>query len=321
MCDPARTDAHGVEEYGGGRRVSAGDPQELNPWVGARGDEPYPPLLVHQRGPLEDRAVRFLGPAVRVRRGPRVGFLVVVALVVGALVLGGHWWMATATVFGPPSGLEEATAPLGAPPAGHAVDGAYAFTTMQPDGSGPVAYSPCRPIHYVVRPDGAPLGGAEFITAAVATVSAATGLRFIDDGATAEAPSPDRKAYQPDLYGKRWAPVLVAWSAPDETPELAGDVAGIGGSAAVTRSGRSVYVTGSVTLDSTDLGTLMATPSTRATALGIVTHEFSHLVGLDHVDDPTQLMYPSTSTSVSGLGTGDLAGLAALGSGECAPDV
>jgi hypothetical protein len=301
--------------------VSAGDPQGLNPWVGARGEDPFPPLLPHPRGPLEDRVVRFLGPAVRVRRGPRLGFLVIVALLVAALVVGGRWWMSTAVIFGPPSGLEEAALPLGAPPAVPSGSPSFAFTTMQPDGTSPVAYSPCRPIHYVVRPDGEPVGGDEFVTAAIATVSAATGLQFIDDGSTQEDPSADRDAYQPDAYGRRWAPVLVAWSSPEETPELAGDVAGIGGSAAVTRAGRSVYVTGSVTLDAADLSTLMATPSTRAVALGIVTHEFGHLVGLDHVDDPTQLMYPSTSMTVSTFGAGDLAGLAVLGSGECAPNV
>ena len=301
--------------------MSAGDPQGLNPWVGARGVDPYPPLLPHPHGPVEDRRVRFLGPAVRARRGPRLGFLVVMAAVVAALVLGGRWWLSTAAVFGPPSGLEESTVPLGAPPAAPAASGSFAFTSMQPDGSGPVAYSPCRPIHYVVRPDGAPQGGAEFLTAAIATVSAATGLQFVDDGATREAPDEERSAYQPDAYGRRWAPVLVAWSTPEETPGLAGDVAGIGGSAAVTRDGLSVYVTGSVTLDTGDLGELMAAPATRATALGIVTHELGHLVGLDHVDDPTQLMYPSTTSSVSTFAAGDLAGLAALGSGACAPNV
>ena len=89
----------------------------------------------------------------------------------------------------------------------------------------------------------------------------------------------------------------------------------------VTRAGRSVYVTGSVTLDSQDIGALAAAPATRATALGVITHELAHLVGLDHVDDPTQLMYPTTSVTRTGFGAGDLAGLAALGTGECAPDV
>ncbi|MBO3102971.1 matrixin family metalloprotease [Cellulomonas fengjieae] len=300
--------------------MTAGDPHGLNPWVDARGQNPYPPLLPHPHLPAEQRAVRFLGPAVRVRRGPRPGFLLVVAVLAAAVVLGGRWWMSTSTAFGPPAGVGEAAAPLGAPPVVPAAPGGYAFTAVQPDGAGPVAYSPCRPIHYVVRPDGTPAGGETLIADAVATVSSATGLRFVDDGPTQEAPTTDREAYQPEVYGRRWAPVLITWSTAAESPDLAGDVAGIAGSASVTRAGHTVYVTGSVTLDAEDIGRLAAAPGTHATALGIVTHELGHLVGLDHVADPTQLMYPSTELA-SVFGAGDRAGLAALGAGGCAPGI
>ena len=44
-------------------------------------------------------------------------------------------------------------------------------------------------------------------------------------------------------------------------------------------------------------------------------HEVGHLVGLDHVDDPTQLMYRSTVTTE--LGAGDRSGLAILGNTPC----
>jgi hypothetical protein len=50
----------------------------------------------------------------------------------------------------------------------------------------------------------------------------------------------------------------------------------------------------------------------------VVLHELGHLVGLAHVNDPQQLMYSRGSTS-NGLGPGDLAGLARLGEGACAP--
>ena len=60
--------------------------------------------------------------------------------------------------------------------------------------------------------------------------------------------------------------MLVAWSTPEETPALAGDTIGIGGSAPVTRIGLSVYVTGSVTLDGPGMAELLATPERRRTA-------------------------------------------------------
>ena len=224
--------------------MSAGDPQGLNPWVDARGHDPHPVVLPHPRTSAEEDLVRFLGPPVRVRRGPRPAVLLLVLLLTGLVALGGYWWRSTAAAFGPPAGLEEAALPLGAPPLGQATTGAFAFTAMQPDGAGPVAYSPCRPIHYVVRPDGAPDGGAELVRTAVARVSAATGLQFVEDGETQESPSTDRQAYQPDVYGRRWAPVLVAWSTAAESPELSAEVAGIAGSASVTRAGRTVYVSG-----------------------------------------------------------------------------
>ncbi|MDX5317789.1 MAG: hypothetical protein LPK38_00260 [Actinomycetes bacterium] len=41
-------------------------------------------------------------------------------------------------------------------------------------------------------------------------------------------------------------------------------------------------------------------------------------MGLDHVEDPTQLMNPVTTT-VTTFQDGDLTGLAALGQGACAP--
>ncbi len=45
-------------------------------------------------------------------------------------------------------------------------------------------------------------------------------------------------------------------------------------------------------------------------------HEFAHLVGLAHVEDPGQLVNPSTSGPVEHA-AGDLTGLAALGTGPC----
>ncbi|HKU03022.1 MAG TPA: peptidase, partial [Arthrobacter sp.] len=153
----------------------------------------------------------------------------------------------------PPPGYEAASAPLGTPPAG---TGSTAFVLQEsPRASQPViAYDPCRPVHYVVRPDNAVPGGDALIREAVAAVSQASGLQFVDDGPTTEAPSDDRSAFQPDRYGKRWVPLLIAWSTPVETPGLAGNVAGLGGSAYVDVAGQPLVLeAGQVRLDAPDL--------------------------------------------------------------------
>ncbi len=221
---------------------------------------------------------------------------------------------------GPPPGHEEQRLPLGGPPLGHPTDGPYSFLQTQDDGVTPVTYSPCRPIHYVVRPDGEPPGGGALLATAIARISEASGLQFVADGATDEPPGEDREAYQPDRYGDRWVPVLVAWSTPIETPELAGDVAGSAGSSSVVSNGTAFYVTGQVVLDGPSIAELTGDgPNGLAVAQGVVTHEMAHLVGLGHVDDPDELMNPTAALTQTYLAHGDLAGLARVGTGPCAP--
>jgi hypothetical protein len=219
----------------------------------------------------------------------------------------------------PTPGHEESGRPLGRPPAAPRST-SYAFMLTQPHGSAPVAYDPCRPIHYVVRPAGAPTNGQALIRAAVARVSSGTALRFVDDGTTDEAPSRGREVYQPDRYGDRWAPVLVAWQSAGENADFAADVTGEAGSVPISQRGTpQVYVTGQVMLDAGKIGHLLERAETRAVALGVVLHEFGHLVGLGHVSDRRQLMYPQAGLAVTGFAAGDRAGLAKLGAGPCAP--
>lgn len=220
----------------------------------------------------------------------------------------------------PPPGVGSSEVPLGAPPAA-AASGSYRFHESPDPEQEMVAFDPCRPVHYVVRPDGAPPDGPQLIAEAVAEISAATGLRFVDDGTTDENPDAEREPYQPERYGRQWAPVLVAWSDPAEVPGLAGDVAGLAGPAArQAPGGPFVYVTGQVMLDAPDLRRALEHPGGAAGVRGVIQHELGHVVGLDHVDDPHQLMHPS-SRGVPGLAAGDRAGLARLGAGQCAPQL
>jgi hypothetical protein len=213
------------------------------------------------------------------------------------------------------------TTPLGQPAPLPAGGGPFQFVAEQPDGSGPVAYDPCRPIHLVVNPRTAPPGGDAVLDESLARVSEATGLQFVVDGPTTERPIDERRPYQPERYQDRWAPVLVAWSDPGESEPLEGDVAGQGGSSWIELPNGSLFVTGTVVLDGPDIARMLETATGRAVARGVLQHELAHLVGLDHVGDPSQLMYPRTSAEVTDFAAGDLHGLARLGRGSCFPNV
>jgi len=215
----------------------------------------------------------------------------------------------------PPPGVEASRDPLGTPPA-VADTGGYRFMESPDPEQEMVAYDPCRPVRVVVRPDNAPPGGQQLIEEAVGAVSAATGLQFVDAGTTTEAPSTQREPYQPERYGRQWAPVLIAWSDPVEHPDLAGDVVGLGGSTARQVDGEPlVYVTGQVVLDAPSLTTAMERPEQ---VRAVIMHELAHVVGLTHVDDPGQLMY-ADNVGVTDFAVGDRAGLARLGAGTCVP--
>ncbi len=185
--------------------------------------------------------------------------------------------------------------------------GSYAFLQTQPQTDEPVGYNPCRVIEVEVNPAGAPDGYDDLIDTGIAHTAKATGLRFERIGTTDRRP--------PKVASSRRQPVLIAWAGADEVPELAGDVAGIGGSTAVEIGFRDRrYVTGQIVLDAKAFERLGTRG--RASAQAIVDHEFGHLVGLDHVDDQDELMY-SDNIGRTTYGSGDLEGLARLGNLPC----
>lgn len=222
----------------------------------------------------------------------------------------------------PTPGHEAAAHPLGTPAVPAFPGTSYAFLARQQDGTTPIAWDPCRPLHYVVRQAGAPLDGDRLIAEAVRQISGATGLRFVDDGDTDEFPAPDRPSFQPERYGDRWAPVLIAWQSAEENADFATDVVGQARSISVSRGGGpEVYVTGQIRLDAQALSELTSRREGIALARSVIQHELGHLVGLAHVDDPMEVMFPQANQVTTQLGPGDLTGLAALGRGACVKDL
>lgn len=190
--------------------------------------------------------------------------------------------------------------------------GVYRFTMTQQASDEPVGWDPCRSIRYQVNPAGAPAGGEALIERAVERISSATGLVFESDGTTEQRPFTGQ--FVP-LGTDR--PVVIGWATAAEFPDLAGDIAGIGGGAAEEGVlGRRYYVTGAIALD-TDVFTAQQVESAPQIMEAIVVHELAHVVGLNHVDEPMELMAPINNGQIN-LGPGDREGLARLGSLPCA---
>ena len=188
----------------------------------------------------------------------------------------------------------------------------WVYSFEDRDGT-PVLWSPCRAIHYVVNTDDAPPDFVLRVTEEVERVSEATGLVFRYDGTTTEKLSEDREAFVPELYGDRWAPLLIGWADADVYPYLDDEIAGLAHyEVARDRSTRRLHlVSGQVILH------IGKAPTTANRYLRVLRHELGHIVGLGHIEDEDQLMHPGGPRR--DFGDGDLAGLAAVGQGPCAP--
>jgi hypothetical protein len=248
------------------------------------------------------------GPAAPQPLGQRRRLLAALLLVVsaGTLVAVG----VTARASAPPE-LRQATGPAPA---------AAGWGASWLDDRGRIGrWDPCAPVRYVVNPAWAPPQGRADLVEALTRLSAATGLGFVDDGDTDERPSRARAAYQPERYGDRWAPLLVAWATPSSTDVgIGGGTKGVALTVAVPGEAGPSILTGQVVLDAEQR--LAAGFGPGSTEGEVLLHELAHAVGLGHVDDPTQVMYYRTTNNESEFGAGDRAGLRALGAASgCHP--
>ncbi len=153
---------------------------------------------------------------------------------------------------------------------------------------------------------------------AILTVARATGLNLYYAG-----PSSARFDSNLPRRGLLRQPILISFENRITVPRLAGPVIGIGRSQVLRKKSHRQLAAGRLVIDTEDYLNLVNDPllahlSTRALRATLL-HELGHVMGLAHVGDPNQLMYPSQTASQFDFAAGDLAGLAILGSQPCGP--
>jgi Matrixin len=193
----------------------------------------------------------------------------------------------------------------------HHGHGEYSFILTAPDGE-PVSWDHCKSIHYVVNPVGAPDGWETTVRDAVDDVGEQSGFVFQYDGTSSDRTFEDRLS---EGTPSDPPPVLIAWATSEEVPELAGETAGIGGSTPVGIGSRLEFVTGMVVLDKDAYDQMESSGRGQAEQL-ILEHELGHVLGLDHVKDPAELMN-AEYLGQTGLGPGDIEGLKKLDALPC----
>lgn len=184
---------------------------------------------------------------------------------------------------------------------------------------GNARWNPCETITWQVNPTDGYANGAVLLAEAFAEMSRASGLRYKYLGTTTLEAGQKR--------GKNAADILVDWKTPQQDRRLSDGTLGYATMLYGRAKTRQMEITRSdIVLDLTESlnpEDFNEEPEFIAEVndhdwTDTIQHEIAHTIGLDHVDDETQLMTPSASFVEGGsmIGAGDLAGLRAMGASK-----
>ena len=196
------------------------------------------------------------------------------------------------------------------------VDGAFRF--LERVGGAPVRWNPCEAITYAVNDVGATSSVRPDLKEALRRVTRATGIRFRSVGTTRES---FLRAYERMRYEGviRKAELILIWvdhdaylgilrRLQDPRPSIA-----FAKTMAGLFANQDQYFGGIIVVDADATATHGF--GYRYAHGSVLLHELGHIMGLDHVRDPDQLMYSGRhpNFSVRTYGPGDLEGLRRLG--------
>jgi hypothetical protein len=178
----------------------------------------------------------------------------------------------------------------------------------------PVRWDGCKAVHFTTRTAYTYAGAHDDIVAALAQISARTGLVFVDDGEVNTVPT---VGYGTRLPSGAYPPLLIGWTTAEESDLFKGaglSTVGVAGSYYV--GGK--FVSGRVALERNRMaGAARTGPHSVRTLL---LHEIGHAIGLGHFTDASQIMNPYL-VNYDDWGAGDMTGLSGLATTTCAATV
>lgn len=202
-------------------------------------------------------------------------------------------------------------------------EAAYDFLFLRAGGD-PIRWNPCEPIAYEVNLAHAPEDALAIVEEAFRRTSQVSGVPFRFVGTT-DRTLEEQQASFFDTLADTWEPVLVVWLPREEFRSLFEGANAERHALAVAypRRGRTAetndqYASGFIVVDA---DAAMAPDFSRRYSLGLVLmHEAAHVMGLDHVKAPGEVMFADKDTfpvPLDDWGPGDREGLERLGAGAC----